>query len=359
MATEKENKTSGATVAVVRFSALGDVAMAVAPLYACCRANPDCRFVFVTARGRGKMLEGTLPPNLSVFEADLRGVHSGVRGMWRLAADLNREFGRIDRVVDIHNVLRSKVLSQFLRITGAKVVTLDKRRGERARLIKNGANNAPALVPVAKRYADTLRRARLVMPETETAFKGLFHGSRTHHEASAFRVGIAPFAAHPAKVYPAEKLLEAMRKLAADGCQLLIFGAPGKESEKIDAMISQLPEGSARNIAAEGLGFAGELRLMADLDAMVSMDSANMHLAALAGTPTVSIWGPTHPAAGFVPGTYGPRAENICLGDKSLDCRPCSVFGNKPCRLGDRRCMEAIGPDDIVAAVKKLIKPEK
>ena len=48
------------------------------------------------------------------------------------------------------------------------------------------------------------------------------------------------------------------------------------------------------------LNMRTELNLMSHLDVMLSMDSANMHLASLVNIPVVSIWGATHPYAGFM-----------------------------------------------------------
>lgn len=78
-------------------------------------------------------------------------------------------------------------------------------------------------------------------------------------------------------------------------------------------------------------GLREELILMSNLDVMVSMDSANMHLASLTGTPVVSVWGATHPYAGFL--GCNQKEENAV--QVSMPCRPCSIFGNKPCQRGD------------------------
>ena len=77
---------------------------------------------------------------------------------------------------------------------------------------------------------------------------------------------------------------------------------------------------------------------MSHLDVMLSMDSANMHLASLTGIPVVSVWGATHPMAGFL--GYNQDPENVIQID--LECRPCSIYGNKPCQRGDYACLQNI-----------------
>jgi ADP-heptose:LPS heptosyltransferase len=83
---------------------------------------------------------------------------------------------------------------------------------------------------------------------------------------------------------------------------------------------------------------------------MVSMDSANMHIESLVGTPVISIWGATSPLAGFL----GWRQKEEDCVQLPLDCRPCSIFGNKPCRSGDYKCMK-IEPQTVVEKIKQRL----
>jgi ADP-heptose:LPS heptosyltransferase len=94
-----------------------------------------------------------------------------------------------------------------------------------------------------------------------------------------------------------------------------------------------------------------ELILMSHLDVMISMDSANMHLASLTNIPVVSVWGATHPYAGFLGWKQSP--DNAVQID--LPCRPCSIYGNKPCLRGDFSCMKNISPDLIVNRVEHIL----
>ena len=67
-----------------------------------------------------------------------------------------------------------------------------------------------------------------------------------------------------------------------------------------------------------------ELILMSHLDVMLSMDSANMHLASLTGIPVVSIWGATHPMAGFL--GYNQKEENIIRNAVEATMLACRTF---------------------------------
>ncbi|WP_148296696.1 glycosyltransferase family 9 protein [Porphyromonas cangingivalis] len=50
---------------------------------------------------------------------------------------------------------------------------------------------------------------------------------------------------------------------------------------------------------SEAKGLSAEIDEISTLECMVSMDSANQHIASLVSTPVVSLWGATHPAAGL------------------------------------------------------------
>ena len=91
---------------------------------------------------------------------------------------------------------------------------------------------------------------------------------------------------------------------------------------------------------------------MSKLDVMLSMDSANMHLASLVGIPVVSVWGATHPYAGFM--GWNQSIENAVQVD--LYCRPCSIYGNKPCYRGDYACMNLIKPEQIIQKIDNIIR---
>lgn len=100
-------------------------------------------------------------------------------------------------------------------------------------------------------------------------------------------------------------------------------------------------------IAHSEFDLAGEIAMMQQLDVMLTMDSANMHLASLVGTPVVSVWGGTHPYAGFL----GWNQKDTDCVQLDMPCRPCSVYGNKPCLRGDYACLKGITPEMIVGKV--------
>jgi ADP-heptose:LPS heptosyltransferase len=111
-------------------------------------------------------------------------------------------------------------------------------------------------------------------------------------------------------------------------------------------------------LAAGKMDLKEELDLMTNLDVMISMDSANMHMSSMQGTKVVSVWGATHPYVGFM--GYGQKLEWAAQID--MDCRPCSVFGERDCHKKGKdyyACMHQLPEQNIVDKVKLIIPVEQ
>lgn len=333
----------------MRLSALGDVAMTIPQIYSVCQAYPDTTFVVLTQRVASSLFMYA-PINLQVYIADVKARHKGLAGLWLLYKELSA-LG-IDAVADLHDVLRTKILRRLFRMAGKTVSIIDKGRDEKKRLTRRRHKELRPLKPMAERYADVF--AALSLPYTPRFTSlypdgkgdaGLFSHITPPKETGKLWIGIAPFAKHEGKIYPVEEMERIVDLLSRhERLHLFLFGADNEA-----ALLAKWQERYPRviSLASQRHGFKVELSLMSYLDVMLSMDSANMHLAALAGVPVVSVWGATHPYAGFLGYTASPA--HIIQAD--MACRPCSVFGDKPCYRGDYACLRQITPDSITQKV--------
>jgi ADP-heptose:LPS heptosyltransferase len=328
---------------VIRLSALGDVAMLVPALYPVVSANPDDRFVLLTKKTVNQLFVNR-PANLDILSVDTHDRHRGITGLLRLIADIFGYIGairttlpQIDEicVADMHDVLRSQVIRSLLRLRGAKVAIIDKNRKAKLDLVKQHDKCLVPLKSSFERYCEVFQTLGYTVPQP---FKGLFSTKPAH---KSFRIGIAPFARHVTKIYPLplmERVIDGL--LQHSGVEIVLLG--GRDDAKA---LNALTANRDRCMSVAGLlPFPDELALMNGLDVVLSMDSANMHLASLVGVPVVTVWGGTHPFAGF--SGYGQNDENAV--QVPLDCRPCSVFGCSKCRRGDLACMNQIAPENII-----------
>lgn len=353
-----ESSEKAATVLITRFSALGDVAMSIPVVYDICRAYPEYRFVMVTKNTVAGVFVNP-PPNLTVEGIDFR-LYKGMWGLFRLFRFLRHTYGYTE-FVDLHDVTRTKVIRILSRLTGIRVSHINKKRRERRRLIRRSQGvPLPELESSFTRYREAFNRIGLNAPVRFTTLfddRPVNPAELTDVTGSSVRpktehwIAVAPFAAHNGKIYPEHLMREVISELSSrPATRLFVFGAG--ESEK--AAIHRMTEGLSGVISMADLriGLGRELKLLSLMDVAITMDSGNMHLAAIAGVKVVSIWGQTHPCCGFSAWRQDP--SNAIGAD--LSCRPCSVFGNKPCAFGDYRCMSAVTPRQIINRIDQIMK---
>jgi ADP-heptose:LPS heptosyltransferase len=331
-------------ILVFRFSAFGDVAMTMPVLYSFRQAYPECEIVFVS-RAFASDLVAPLS-GVHFIAGDFKGIHKGLKGLFRLFRVLQK-MGPWELVADMHGVMRTHILTFLLWVTGSRISKIDKGRKEKEALCRKENKEFRALKPSVERYRSVLIRGGFhfelqPMPGKELYGQADLPSGIVNEASNSGNIGVAPFAKHPWKLWPEEKMLELLKMLDAKGVNLFLFGGGGEEKKKLAEWSAQLSHGQSM---VGRLTLAQELKLMSQLDVMISMDSANMHLASLVGTRVVSIWGATHPHAGFYGWGQSPR-DAVQM---DLSCRPCSVFGNKPCHRGDFACMQQLKVEDVLA----------
>lgn len=319
-------------ILVYRFSAFGDVAMLVPVFKEFLEQNPNTEIVMLTRKNFQDLFNDI--PRLYFKGIDLND-YKGFFGLKRLSDEVFKEFNP-NLVGDFHNVLRSNILNLFFKLKKLPVYQLDKGRKEKKNLVKISNLDKTQLKKTTERYADVFRKMGFELT--------LSHKLKptTSHKGG---IGFAPFAQHFGKMLPIEKSFE-LAKTIAKTQTLYFFGGGKKETEILEQWEKEIP--NTKSLAGK-LSLKEELSVISQLEVMISMDSANMHLASLVGTRCVSVWGATHPFAGFL--GYGQNEDDI-IQVKDLTCRPCSVFGNKKCYRGDWACLHEIDLKKILLRLK-------
>jgi ADP-heptose:LPS heptosyltransferase len=314
-----------------RFSAFGDVAMIIPVLKEFLDQNPDAEITFVSRKNFADLFEGI--PRVSFKGVNLDS-YKGLFGLKKLAEELKDEFNP-DLVADLHSVHRSKILNIFFKLYGKKTATIDKGRKEKKQLTQKDNKIKKALKSTPERYADVFRKLGFSLELSHQLPQNTLqkHG-----------VGFAPFAQHETKMLPLEKSLELL-KILAKKQPIFLFGGGKHEGEVLNKW-----EKEVENVTsfAGKLTLKEELKKIAELKVMVSMDSANMHLASLVGTRCISIWGGTHHFAGFL--GYGQSEKDI-VDIPDLECRPCSIFGKKECFRGDFACLTQLDVSKVLSKI--------
>jgi len=343
-------KSKPSHLLVIRLSAMGDVAMTVPVLIALTQKYPELKLTVLTKAFFTPIFSKI--PNVTVYSADVKGKHKGILGLWKLSRELKGL--NIDATADLHNVLRSTILKQFFGLSGIPVVQVDKGRAEKKALTREKDKTFLPLRTTHERYATVFNTMGFpIRLENKHALKkeALSEDSRTVLNLSNKKyIGIAPFAAFEGKMYPLELMEKVIYKLQDLGeYQILLFG--GGDKERI--LLTQWEDkfDNCTNVVGK-ISFSEELALISNLSVMLSMDSGNGHLAAMYNVPVITLWGVTHPYAGFYP--FGQKGNTIVSDRTKFPKIPTSVYGNK-FPPGYEKAMETIAPEQILKKVLETL----
>ncbi len=340
------------TLLITRLSAIGDVAMTVPLLKALLDQYPYLELVMLT---RPFLHDLFAPlPRIHLPEIDLQGRHKGIKGLWRLTQELQKEYS-IDAVVDLHDVLRTKVIRNILKLKGLPVGNIEKDRKARKKLTKQSGKDRTPARHSFDLYSEVFERVgfpiRVHLQHPPAVDFSRYRSPIDLPGLPRPFIGIGPFASKGPKIYPPKRIAETAKTLAQSNKTVFLFGGPA-DQKWLEDLAQTHPNLHVAPIAS----LAREMRLIQELDLMVSPDSANGHLARIVGTPTLTIWGPTHPDAGFRP--IGPRTEvhHLQVPVSELPCRPCFIVNAKPCYRGDHACMQRIPAQQLEREILALLQ---
>ena len=336
-------------IAVMRLSAMGDVAMTVPVLRAFNEKYPVVKITVISTPFFQPLFNDL--PNVSFLPFDKKGKHKGFLGLFRLFLDLRKS--NIDAFADLHNVLRLKVFRKLLALTGKKVAFTHKGRTEKKEVTRAVNKIFRPLPSVFERHAKVFEELGFPIDLSNPTFP---EKSKLSSEIIAVIgekkqkwIGIAPFAQHDSKVYPLDLMQKVIDQLAQNpGNKIILFGGGKKEIEALETLSK-----SHNNVisVAGKLKFNQEIELISNLEEMLSMDSGNGHIAAILGVKTITLWGATHPYLGFSP--FNQPEGNSLVSDRNLYPKlPTSVYGNKK-EEGYEDAMRTILPQRVV---EKMVK---
>lgn len=338
-------------IAVIRLSAMGDVAMTVPVLRALVLQYPEVQLTVVSRPFFKPFFDGI--PNVNFFAVDLQKRHKGFTGLLRLYSDLRKQ--NIDIVADLHNVLRSKVVRNLFRLSGKKVAATDKGRADKKALTRFENKIFAPVKPMVERHCATFAELGFAIDLTNPEFPEKASLSEEIIAVTGAKsqkwIGIAPFAQYQSKVYPQDLMQKVIEALAQDSnIKIFLFGGGTKEIEILNQLKSNLENVV---VVAGKLKLQQELDLISNLEAMLSMDSGNAHMAAMLGVKVVTLWGATHPYAGFKP-FHQPDDFCITADRERYPLLPTSVYGNKKVE-GYEGVMRTILPQTIVSKIHEIV----
>jgi len=145
--------------------------------------------------------------------------------------------------------------------------------------------------------------------------------------------------------WPIKNYVELAERLINDRCKVIITGSPSdewvcKEFQNLD-IINLVGKTSLIDI----------LEIYAQCDLVITHDSGPMHLAILAGTNLIALFGPTNPYEKV------PKSDKfkILWGGKDLPCRPC-YDGKYYAKCDNNLCMQKISVDQVLKEIYKIFE---
>lgn len=338
-------------ILVIRLSAMGDVALTVPVLRALIQQHPEVKLTVVSRPFFKPFFDGI--SNVHFFAVDLQKRHKGFFGLLQLFSDLKKlDF---DAVADLHNVLRSKVIRSLFALSGKKVAYTDKGRAEKKALTNLTNKVFKPVKPMVERHVETFKKLGFSIDLTNPQFpqKAVLSDEilKITENKNQNWVGIAPFAQYEGKVYPLDLMQKVIDELAKNNSiKIFLFGGGKEEIQQLN----QLQNNHLNVVVIAGkLKFKQELDVISNLDVMLSMDSGNAHIAAMLGVKVITLWGATHPFAGFSP--FNQPLENCITADREkFPLLPTSIYGNKKVE-GYEEAMRTIEPEKVVFRVQSLL----
>jgi ADP-heptose:LPS heptosyltransferase len=344
---------------IARYSQIGDVLILLPAIFSMAKQYPEDEFTVLT-NPKFSGIFRQMPPNITLYPMTYRKKNIPLRGLVHLfnryslllKLFLSKKY---DRVALLQNGTFDDQLQKLLSMRGSKVVKIDLRDFcSKEKLKKENYLTTPSLLDIViQTFSD------LGYENINAEFDNSFYTNQERLtpllKVNSIRenvvlIGIAPFSRLKAKMYPLDRIEQIIEQYSRqENVQLLLFGGGEEERLKVETWKKKYP-GIISLI--DKLSFDEELMLIAACRVVLSMDSANMHLASLVKTPVVSVWGPSHPRLGYYPANQSE--DNVI--QRELECRPCSFFGENPCmNPNPYSCMD-INPKIIIDKLNPFIK---
>lgn len=326
---------------IIRLSSLGDVILALPVANSINRADPEISVGFVTSQRYAPLLAHSPDvDNVHVY-ASRQGASNSLRS---LIDELRRQ--KYDVVIDLQKNPRSVIMTALL--NPLRVVSYPKRRLQRELQIRHPSRRS-RIGHTVDAYLRTLSWLG-IEPVSRQPHLELKAGMREFGKSfvKQFRlteniVGMCPGSKHFEKQWPGFPPLAGLLLTDAN-MSVVVF------KDLLDEFDPDLGISSDRLAAADSMPIDKIAGVMAQCDVVVSNDSGLMHLAAALSVPVIGIFGPTHPVLGFAP--LGATARVIC---DDVPCSPCSLHGEKKCRMPRKFCFEKITPWRVKKEVDAVI----
>jgi heptosyltransferase-2 len=334
-------------ILIIRFSSIGDIILTTPFIRQVRKTFPDA-FIYYLVK---KQFEELLKYNPHINRLLLYSKEKNAGDLREIKKVIKKE--RMNYIFDLHNNWRSNYLRRNIKAEYISHINKDKLKQIALVYFKKNCYNQVTAIP--ERYLQVAAGAGVVSDN-----KGLeifWNDACEKRVAELLKkvkinenedfVIISPGASFYTKRWPLEyfaKLVELIRQKF--DYKILIIG--NKDDLEWGKALSKYPD--VFDFTSQ-LSLLETAVLIAKSRALISNDSAAMHMAAAVKTPVLAIFGSSVKEWGFTP--Y--QAKHVIVEVPDLSCRPCSHIGKNRCPERHFRCMLDIKPEIVWDNFIKLI----
>ena len=327
---------------------IGDAIMALPALRAVRKRFPEAEIAIV---GRPYVADIYRDQEIcdQLIPYDPRGLHAGLSGRERLAAELRAQ--KFDMALLLQNAFDAAWLAWRARIPERIGYARDARSFLLTKAVPLPRHGE---IPAHEKfyYLELLRRAGWLDSAQDETFISLRVSEEKRRSADEFlcesgvrqgalRIAIGAGASYgSAKCWPPPRFAEVANQLQSEAdADVILFGtaAEASVSTAISAEMRRPPIDLTGKTAIADLP-----ALLSQCHLFIGNDSGAMHVAAAVGLPVIAVFGPTDPE-GTAPVT--PRCSIV---QQEPYCSPCFL---RSCPT-DHRCMTAITANMVEAAAR-------
>ncbi len=344
-------KRSFRKILVIQTAFIGDAILTLPLIQVLKRTNPGS-IIDVVVVPRSAELFHNHPAISTIIEYDKRGQDRGLGRFLSLLGQLRQS--SYDLAVIPHRSLRSALLAA---LTGVPIRVgfdtsagrlLFTRSARYRKEIHEIERNLSLLAPIEISFQG--RELPKVYPSSEDiiAVDEILRKDAIDPERKM--IALAPGTIWNTKRWLKERFTELGSLCVENGCSVVLIGGP-EDRPLCKEIHESIRHHSVANVCGR-LSLLQSAALLKRCRALVSNDSAPMHLAVAMGTPVVAIFGATVPAFGFAP--YGEK--DIVIETLGLSCRPCSIHGGEKCPIETFECMKNISSQRVYRDVERLLQ---
>jgi lipopolysaccharide heptosyltransferase II len=335
-------------ILIIKLSSLGDVILSTASLRAIWeKFSPgNYKISFLTGEESKEVLLRS-PYINELLVCDLKNNDKGLKGLWGIGSILRKK--NFDIVVDLQNSRASHILSYL----SCCVNSYGYDNKKLAFLLKHRIKDLKPLIdPVTHQFRvlkmlgiDLLNNSLELWPSAEDMkhVEELLNAQWLSEAQKIVGINVSASKRWSTKLWPHQYLMRLCEELGLRDIRVVITGT-AQDLDYANMFVSSLKNTKIINTC--GKTSVNELAiLIKKCNVFISADSSPLHIASAVGTPFIALFGPTDSRRHLPPG------NNCIVINKDLDCSPC--YKSK-CRT--KRCMTSISPEEVLAAIDKLLK---